>query len=435
MPQDRKQQPPFVLPCELSLPAEKRSVLPNDVGLWTLRAGTQEVIRLTLVFRAGTRRQSQPFAASSTLSMLSEGTEKYTAAEMAERFDFYGIYYDTSIDRDYAMITVSCLNRFLPEAIELLEQAVVYPSFLPHELDIYRAKRKQQLRIDREKTSYISRELFAQALFGNEHPYGKVSSEDEYDALTVETLRNFHRDFFGADNMFAVASGLIGEPEEMVIKDFLGRIEKRAAPVDIFSHEIKTTLLSFREREDALQSSLRIGKLLFPKGHPDYAGMQVLSMVLGGYFGSRLVDNLREEHGYTYGVYSAMINLEHEGYIAIATDVAGEHTAQAVREIFGEIARLRAEPVPAGELDMVRNIILGEMMRILDGPFGIADVTIENIQSGKDNAYLNYFLQEVRSITPARLQELAVRYLDPATFTTVVVGGAGMERWRSENGL
>ena len=432
---DRKTPPPFVLPEKLSLPAEQMFELGNGAKLWTLKAGTQDVIRLTLVFDAGTRRQAHPFVASSMLNMLSEGTEKYTAGQVSERLDFYGIYYDTSIDRDYAMITVSCLNRFLPETLELLEEIVVRPAFLPGELDIYRTKRKQQLKVEREKPAYIARELFAEALFGPEHPYGIVSSEDDYDGVTVEMLRDYHREFFGADNMFAVASGMLGDDQQAAVREMLSAIGKRNAPADSVTAKPVTLPFMFRERGDAMQSSIRIGKLLFPKGHPDFGGMQVLAMVLGGYFGSRLVDNLREEHGYTYGVYSAMLNMKYEGYIAIATDVAGEHTADAVDEIFAEIERLRTEIIPDQELDMVRNIIVGEMMRILDGPFGIADVTIENIQNGDDNDALNKFLDQVRCITPARLQELAVRYLDPATFTTVVVGGEGMKQWLVRNNL
>ena len=162
--------------------------------------------------------------------------------------------------------------------------------------------------------------------------------------------------------------------------------------------------------------------MLFPKGDPDFNGLQVAATVLGGYFGSRLVKNLREDKGYTYGIYSAMLNMQHSGYFAIATDVRAEDTDRAVAEILREVERLRTETVPDAELDMVRNIIVGEMMRILDGPFGIADVTIENTQCGLTNRAVDAFFDEVRSITPERVRALAERWLDPAAFTTVIVG-------------
>ena len=206
------------------------------------------------------------------------------------------------------------------------------------------------------------------------------------------------------------------------IRAFLDRFTATVPPADPGVPPTHSTPLLREKRDGALQSSIRIGKVLFPKGHPDFNGMQVAATILGGYFGSRLVKNLREEKGYTYGIYSAMLNMQHTGYFAVASDVTASATDDAVAEILREVERLRTEPVPAAELEMVRNIIIGEMMRILDGPFGIADVTIENVQCGATNEAVSAFFDEVRSITPERIRSLAEQWLDPATFTTVIVG-------------
>ena len=173
----------------------------------------------------------------------------------------------------------------------------------------------------------------------------------------------------------------------------------------------------------AVQSSIRIGLLLFGRNHPDYVGMQVVAMLLGGYFGSRLMQNLREANGFTYGVVAAMVNLEREGYLAVATQVARDATDRALAEIYREIERLRTEPVTEEELSLVRNMMTGEMMRILDGPFGIADVTIENILCGRRNDVVSENLQRIRAITPAEVQRLAVKYLPREALVTVVAGG------------
>lgn len=419
---DRTTQPPFILPKSIHLPGTVYSEPGNGIRFWSINTGTQPVVRLSLVFRAGTRYQNNPFAASAMLNMMSEGTERYSAAEIAELFDFYGIYYDTSIDRDYAMVTVNCLGRFLTKTLEILEEILLRPVFDPNELSIYASKRRQQLIIEREKPSYQARELFSQALFGKEHPYGIVSPADAYEQLTPEILRTFYDDYYTAGNLFAVASGRISPEVRDELSGFLSKIRNGAFPATDAIPPVHSQNTIREKRDGALQSSLRIGKVLFPKGHPDFNGMQVLATVLGGYFGSRLVTNIREDKGYTYGIYSAMITMQHTGYFAIASDVAAEVTDDAVREIFHEVERLRSEPVPAQELDMVRNIIAGEMMRILDGPFGVADVMIEQVQSELPEDAVNQFLQEVRGITPERLQELAVKYLDPATFTSVIVG-------------
>jgi len=163
--------------------------------------------------------------------------------------------------------------------------------------------------------------------------------------------------------------------------------------------------------------------------HPDFLGMQVVATALGGYFGSRLMQNLREEHGYTYGVVSAMVNFEREGYFAIAAQVGADVTQEALREIYAEIERLGAEPMPEAELELVKNMMTGEMMRILDGPFGIADVTIENILCGCDNTVIGSNIRRIREMTPAGVQQLARKYLRREDLVTVVAGAekpAGM---------
>lgn len=423
-PLDRTVQPAFELPDRLRIPEARRIDLSNGVRLWTIDAGTQPLVRLSLVFGAGTRYQSTAFAASAALNLMSEGTARYTAAEVAELFDFYGIYYDTSIDRDYAVITVSCLSRFLDRTLDLLGEILFEPLFPERELEIYASKRKQQLLIEREKPAYQARELFSRGLFGVDHPYGRVAAAAEYDNLTTDDLRRFYEAHYrSAGNLFAVASGRIGAETERALVDFLARFDASVpAPVDPGVPAVVSTPLIREKRDGALQSSIRIGRVLFPKEHPDFNGLQVAATVLGGYFGSRLVQNLREDKGYTYGIYSAMLNMQHSGYFAVATDVQAEATDDAVAEIVREVERLRREPIPTAELDMVRNIIVGEMMRILDGPFGIADVTIENTQCGTTNQALSDFFDEVRSITPERIRSLAERWLDPAAFTTIIVG-------------
>ena len=150
--------------------------------------------------------------------------------------------------------------------------------------------------------------------------------------------------------------------------------------------------------------------------------MQVLSTVLGGYFGSRLMQNLREHNGFTYGVFSAMVNFQQAGYLAIATQVGAEVTEQALQEINNEIELLRTQPVTEEELQLVKNIMAGEMMRILDGPFGIADVTTENILCGFDNSHIQHNLERIRQTTPEEILSLAQRYLAPEDLVTVVVG-------------
>ena len=394
---------PRITHSEVEVPAAAETLLGNGIRLYTLASEDFEVLRISFVFRAGSAVQRTPFSASATANLLAEGSPEMTAAEIAERLDYYGSWYDVNIDRDYAYVNFATLSKFFAETLAVAEHILLRPAFPEEELRTYCAKRKQRLAIDRTKVDVEAREAFARALFGPQHPYGTSYDEAEYDRLTRADVVEFHRRRYTAENCFVVCSGRIGERERQAV---------------VTEHE------AFAGHPGAVQSSLRIGRLLFPRQHPDFLGMQVVATALGGYFGSRLMRNLREEHGYTYGVVAAMVNFEREGYFAVATQVGTDVTRAALQAIYDEIERLRTEPMPAEELEIVKNMMTGEMMRILDGPFGIADVTIENILCGTDNASIGENIRRIRAMTPADVQRLAQRYLAREELVTAVAGAA-----------
>lgn len=395
----------------------------EGVALHKVSVKDHNVLRLSIVFNAGVKYQHSPFVASSTLNMMSEGTQKYTAEELAEIQDFYGLNYEATMDRDYAIVSVCTLPKFLPQALEMLEQMVIHPRFDKNDLERYAQKRKQQIQIRRQKISYRAQELFARALFGQQHPYGCSYDAELYDNLTPEMLCEFHKKHYTRDNCFAVCSGNLTDECVGKIVNMLDRIPKGdSACVEPTFGEIEQTPVITESVDDSLQSALRMGRMLFTRNHPDFNGMQILSTILGGYFGSRLISNLREERGYTYGIYSTMVNLSRSGYLAISTEVAAETTEDSLRQIRYEMARLRDELVSDEELSAVKNIMIGDIMRILDGPFGIADVTIENIQNGTDNSTVVDFFNEIKNVTPQRIRELARKYLTEDDFVTVIVG-------------
>ena len=397
---------PRITPSQVEVAEARRTTLPNGIGLYTLASDDFEVLRISFVFRAGSALQQAPFSASAAANLLSEGSRDMTAHQIAEQLDYYGSWYDVNVDRDYAYINFATLSKFFDPTLAVAEQILLCPAFPEEELRTYAAKRRQRLAVERAKIDVKAREAFARALFGERHPYGVSSHEEAYDSLTR-----------------------IGDHELKAVAELAGRIPRGAAEAPPAFPAPETTHTAFVEYPGAVQSSLRIGRLLFPRTHPDFLGMQVVATALGGYFGSRLMQNLREEHGYTYGVVSAMVNFEREGYFAIAAQVGADVTQEALREIYAEIERLGAEPMPEAELELVKNMMTGEMMRILDGPFDIADVTIENILCGCDNTVIGSNIRRIREMTPAGVQQLARKHLRREDLVTVVAGAekpAGM---------
>lgn len=420
--------PAIVTPGRAEMPPVCEDVLDNGVRLYMVDIPGQEVVRVSFVFRAGTSLQEVPFSASAAVNLLSEGSRRSTAAQIAERLDFYGSYYEVSTDRDYAVVTFCSLSRFFAETMEVAEEILLAPEFPQDEVRTYCSKQKQRLAVERTKVAFQARELFSRTLFGAEHPYGVSSPAERYDTLGRDDLIRFYRRYYTGRNCFAVASGDVNPDARRRIAALAGKLPAGDAAGLSGMAEPVSLRYAFGSHPGALQSALRVGTRLFPRTHPDFIPMQVVTTVLGGYFGSRLVRNLREERGYTYGVFAGMVNLEYEGYMAIATEVAAAAAEDAVDQIFREMERLRNEAVEERELQMVKNIVAGEVMRILDGLFGIADVTIENVQNGTDNGYIGRFLERVRSTTPEEVLATARKYLVPERFTTVVVGDADPSR-------
>ena len=413
---------PRITPSQVDVATAERLPLKNGIDLYMLPSDDFEVLRISFVFRAGSAAQQVSFSASAAANLLAEGSRSMTGAEIAEQLDYYGSWYDVNLDRDYAYINFATLSKFFDRTLAVAEQILLDPTFPEEELRSYCAKRRQRLAIERTKVDVQAREAFAKALFGARHPYGISSDEAEYDRLTRDAVVAFHTAHYTAENCVVVCSGRIGAHERQAIASLAERIPQRAAAAPAVFPEPQTTHAVFVEHPGAVQSSLRIGRLLFPRQHPDFVGMQVVATALGGYFGSRLMQNLREEHGYTYGAVAAMVNFERAGYFAVATQVGTDVTREALREIFHEIERLGEEPMSEEELCLVRNMMIGEMMRVLDGPFGIADVTIENILCGTDNTTIGENIRRIRRITPEEVRQLARRYLCREELVTVVAG-------------
>ena len=416
------QQPKLTIPSKIEVPLSTQHQSRNGVDIHVINTSEYEVIRVSFVFHAGTRSQQHPFVASATANMLAEGSKDYTSQQLAEKLDYYGSYFDVNIDRDYVYITFCSLKKFFAQTAELIEQIILYPTFPEKEVATYCAKRRQQLTIERRKVETRAREQFAQAIFGEVHPYGISSDEKEYDSITRVQIENHYRRLYTAQNCMIVCSGSISEN---VLQQISKIAEQIPSTAECFNDQIppfKTSHTNIVKHEGALQSSIRMGRLLFPRTHPDFIPMQVLSTILGGYFGSRLMQNLRERNGFTYGVFSAMVNFQHTGYLALATQVGKEVTHAALEQIDHEINILRTEKVEEEELMLVKNIMAGEMMRILDGPFGIADVTTENILCGFDNSHIQHNLERIRQTSSEEILSLAQKYLDPKDMVTVVVG-------------
>lgn len=423
---DRSKAPSFNIPKQLVFPEPEEYTLRNGLKLSAVNSGIADIVRLSLVFNAGSRYQDQTFVASATLNMLSEGTKKYSSAKLAELLDFYGSSLEVNIDRDFACINVYALNKHLKETLEVLEQVVKYPTFPEDELNIYTQKNKERLVFERQRIDKQAGELLLSSLYGASHPYGSFGIPEEYDKLTPKLLAEFHHSYYSPCNAFVIISGKLNNSTVPLVEEFLGndRWGSNVIPVDTkdFTIHPDGPKQLLEEKKGSVQSAIRLGKVMFSRTHPDYNGVTILNTILGGYFGSRLMKNIREDKGYTYGVYSVLVGMKESGYLAISTETGIEYTAACISEVKKELDRLQSELIKEDELALVRNYIIGDLLRSLDGPIAFADVLIDLKQSGLNHSQINDFFNEVVNIMPERLLELAKTYLNTSTFTKAIVG-------------
>ncbi|MDR3296838.1 MAG: insulinase family protein [Prevotellaceae bacterium] len=422
----RNQPPPIALPQTLRYVRPEVHKLDNGVALHVINTGSLNVLRVSLVFGAGSRFQQQRLVARTALYMLSEGgAAGLSGAQVAEQFDHAGASYELNIDKDFAMLTVYSLSQHLPKVLRTLSDVALHPAYDANALRTYCAKRKQRLSIDKQKVSYLAREQLLAQIYGHQHPYGSYAVPQDYDCIEREQLVAFHQQFYTAERCSIVAAGNISdEAVRQIIDSFSPLPASRNASNDApFAHsEADNRPLLHIEKQGTVQSAIRVGCELFGKGHTDYAGMHVLSVILGGYFGSRLMRNLREEKGYTYGAYATMVNFQQAGHLSINAEVGKEFSRAALTEIFAEMQRLRDEPISDGELTLVRNHLCGDIMRSLDGAWALADTAVDDVQCRLAEPYILRFFDTVKTISSEQLQGLARKYLRPENMRCVIAG-------------
>ncbi len=399
--------------------------LDNGIPLYALNAGTQDIVKITLLFNAGSLYQSQPLVAFATNNMLLEGTQQYTAAQISERNDFYGSYISCTTDKDFATVTLLTLGKHLDQILPLLDDVVKRPVFPEAELHSFIGRHSQQFLVEQSKSRNIAHDHFVTALFGNHHPYGYRLQLSDFQNLTIDLLHRFYSDCYHPDNCRMVVSGNVTEEVIRKINDYLGDKTWTTSISDVFPRYMFEASPEYKwkvEKQGSVQSSIRIGKQVCNKLHKDYAGLTVVNTLLGGYFGSRLMRNIREDKGYTYGISSLLVSLRQAGYITIITDVGVDVTQAALHEIYAEIERLQREPVSDEELQMVRTHLMSEMLRSFDGPFAQTESLIALLEYEQDNSYYEQYMERIKSIDATEIQQLSQQYLDIHRIYEIVVG-------------
>jgi len=421
---DRKLAPAIQAMDHFKATNPEKIILDNGIPVYIINKGTQDLVRISVIFGAGAWYENEPFIAQATNLMLREGTTNFHSEEIDEKLDFYGAYLETSVESDNSYVSLYALNKHVNELLPLLNEIITMPNFPEKEFKVMIGRQKQYLAVNEQKVNYLARTRFAALIFGPEHPYGTYRQKEHLEKAITSALKSFHLSHYTPQNCKIVVAGKITNELIQLLNETLGSSWWRDQPMQIrkFNCYPDADKQHFIQRKDALQAAIRIGKQLFNRTHNDFLGMQVLNTILGGYFGSRLMTNLREDKGYTYGIGSALISLQHSGNFFITGEVGADVAKQAATEIYKEIDRLRNDLVPAAELSLVKSYMLGKFLRSVDGAFAMADMFLSVMETGLDMSFYNNYTEVIRSISASELRDLAQQYFDPATFHELIVG-------------
>jgi len=421
---DRKKAPEFHQVDNIDFLNPESFLLNNSISLHTLTGGSQEIVKIDFIFNAGFWHQNQSLIANATNALIKEGSENYSAFEIADGIDQYGAFLQSDVSFDHASITLYTLNKHLEKVIPYFKEVICSPSFSEKEFNIYKNNALEKFKVNLEKVSFLARSSFMNEVFNEGSPYGRKLSIHDYENLSLKEVKQFYNDFYNLGNCEVIVSGNVSSTIVETIDRFFGQevIAKKNETNKTTTQSSTNNKKIFIEKKDALQSAIRIGRQLPNKLHKDYYGLQIFNTILGGYFGSRLMKNIREDKGYTYGIGSGIVSLQNGGYFFISTEVGSDVTNDALKEIYKEIEHLQKEEVSLDELNLVKNYLLGQILKSCDGPFNMASL-FENVHFyGLDYDFYNNYIKTIKEITPKTLLELGVKYFKQSDLTEVVVG-------------
>jgi len=420
---DRTQAPKIIIPETVNIAKAKKYILSNGKAVHIINQGLPDLVRFEAIFNAGTVKDQNPILPDITNAMLDEGTERHTSKELAEKLDFLAANLNLNVGKHTASITVHSLKKHFGEVMELLVEMMTRPKFSENELNIVRQHQYQNYLIRRENTDKLASDRFWEVIFGEKHPYGISVKAEDYHKMQPEDLHRFHKEYYRPQEALFLFSGRPDasikkildkhlQPFELEELDGFSFTNTDLAPANQKQHRV--------HKKDAVQASLRIGKATINKTHPDYINLSIVNVLLGGYFGSRLMANIREDKGYTYGIYSSLGSLFASGYFLISAETQHKSVNAAVEEIRKELRKLRQELVSDEELTIVKHYLLGSLLENFDG----TDATARSFKSvyfyGLDESWFMKYIERLKTITPEEIRQTAQKYLHEDSMYEVI---------------
>ncbi len=420
---DRSKAPVFKVPEDFELfpPAEFK--LPNNSKLFHISTPGIDAVKIEAISKSN--RASLPLdqmlLPTFTLHMIQEGIAGKNAEELADFFDFHASEVSPILNFEHEGFSLLTTKKHIYEVLPVFAQLFTESIFPEDMLLKKQSQRKLGLRLEKEKTSSRASQLFRKNLFGGSHPYGAEPEEKHVDAINTDLIRDYYQNKSWQGLEIFVTGDLDSSELNQIIKE-LGGLPNRKVENQGILPPGETLQATVESREKSVQSSIRIGGLSIPKSHPEFMGLSVFNTILGGYFGSRLVKNIREDKGHTYGIYSSLAEIGDANYWVIAADVQKAFYPEVIREIYLEINRMVISPIDEDELETVRNFMIGQMLSRFSSSFDLMDRFISVHHSGMELDYYTDKLDYLKNFTAENMMEIGKKYFSAPPFVEVVVG-------------
>lgn len=417
---DRLTPPPFNRNTSFELLKPISTTLPGGANVQFVAGGAQDVIRIELIFAAGRWFEQTTGASHFTSTLLSKGTQQKDSFEIARIFDLYGAHLEVSPGLDVVSISLYTPLKTLASVISLFHEIITTPAFPDKELRQSKSIFLQNLKINNEKTSFVASRLLRKNLFGGSHPYGKELDEQDVNAVEREQLLRFHQEFFQRVQIF-VSGKVNTDVQELICKTFseFGGLQR---PTQTEVTSITEASPTYLEKTNGVQTSIRLGKKSLVRSHADYFDVVFLNHILGGYFGSRLMKNIREEKGLSYGIYSSLQPMKNDSFVSIGADVNKENRSLATTEIKAELNKLCQEKIVAEEIDTARFHFIGSLQSEIATSFAHAEKLRSLLLNNLPSDYYQKMIDRVNVITDEELRATAQKYFAPESFIEVAVG-------------
>jgi predicted Zn-dependent peptidase len=409
---------------DLKLKPYQKLVLNNGVEVYAIDAGEQELLQLEIVFYAGNSYEANKGVALATNFMLKNGTSNKTAFQINEHFEYYGAYCNRSCYNETAVLSLHTLNKHLNVLLPVMREMITDAAFPESELDIFKQNSQQKLQVNLKKCDFVANRLIDAYLFGEDHPYGKYLSAENYQALSTDQLKaHFEQYYVNGRVVIFVAGKLPADLFEQLNQQF-GDL---AITKNGQSLPTQKLIAAVQKKQhisndpNGVQAAIRIARPFPNRHHPDFMNVMVLNTLFGGFFGSRLMSNIREDKGYTYGIHSYVQNHIQESAWMISTEAGKDVSEATVTEVYKEMDLLRNTLIDEEELLLVRNYMIGSILGDLDGPFQIIGRWKNIILNDLDEKYFYDSIKVIKTISAEELKALAEKYLKPEDFYELVV--------------